>query len=76
MTVSYFEWVQNRNGYHWTENEIHDRLLDMMRSEACAVFDLVYERGIDMRTAAYVHAFERLGDAVSAKGTHEYFAEQ
>ena len=75
VTVSYFEWVQNRNGYHWTEAEIHDRLLDMMRSEASAVFDLADERDIDMRTAAYVHAFERLGDAVSAKGTHEYFAE-
>jgi glutamate dehydrogenase (NADP+) len=75
VTVSYFEWVQNRNGYYWTESEVHKKLRDMMVKEMQAVYHLSIQHKIDMRTAAYVHALNRLGKAISAQGTHAYFSE-
>jgi glutamate dehydrogenase (NADP+) len=74
VTVSYFEWVQNRNGFAWTLEEVHHRLAEIMRREAKAVFDLADAKGFSYREAAYVHALARLSDAVHAKGTSDYFA--
>ncbi|MBI1321297.1 MAG: glutamate dehydrogenase [Candidatus Hydrogenedens sp.] len=74
VTVSYFEWVQNKAGYYWDLEEVHERLHKIMRRE----FDLVYRRmmdkEIDMRTAAYAHALSRIGTAIAAQGTRAYFA--
>jgi len=74
VTVSYFEWVQNKAGYYWDVEEVHDRLRKIIRRE----FDLVYrrmmEKNIDMRTAAYAHALSRIGTAIAAQGTRKYFA--
>jgi len=73
VTVSYFEWVQNKAGYYWTLEEVHHRLHEIMTREFNAVYKLMDENKVDMRTAAYIHAFQRLRDAVEAKGTQEYF---
>ena len=74
VTVSYFEWVQNRMGDYWTEDKVNRRLKEKMEPETEAVWSLADEKGISMRTAAYVHALQRLEDAVRAKGTKDYFA--
>ncbi len=74
VTVSYFEWVQNRAGYYWTEEEVHDRLKEIMSREFVAVYDLMAKHQTDMRTAAYVHAMTRLGDALNSQGTERFFA--
>jgi glutamate dehydrogenase (NADP+) len=73
VTVSYFEWVQNRQGYYWTESEIHDRLREIMQREGRAVWTLAQDKGLSMRTAAYVHALGRLADAIEAHGTQSFF---
>jgi len=75
VTVSYFEWVQNRAGYYWTESEIHDKLSTVMVTAFNEVYELMFERGIDMRTAAYAVALNRLGKAICVQGTHSYFCE-
>ena len=75
VTVSYFEWVQNRTGLAWELEEVHSRLETTMRREFAAVHDLAEEAGIDLRTAAYAHALRRIGAAVAASGTHSYFSE-
>ena len=74
VTVSYFEWTQNRQGFYWTIQEVHDRLQAIMIREFTAIQDLVEQHKIDMRTAAYVHALGRIGEAVEAGGTHRYFS--
>lgn len=76
VTVSYFEWVQNRSGFYWDIEEIHQRLQRIMVRELNTVYDMHLEHKIDMRTAAYVHSLNRLGKAISAKGTHSYFSEK
>lgn len=73
VTVSYFEWVQNRQGFYWTENEIHTRLQAIMEREGRAIWSLSRGKGISMRTAAYVHALGRLADAIEAHGTQSFF---
>lgn len=74
VTVSYFEWVQNRNGWYWTLEEVNRRLQAKMENEAQATLTIAHDLAIDMRTAAYVHGLKRLGEALDAKGTKNYFS--
>jgi glutamate dehydrogenase (NADP+) len=73
VTVSYFEWVQNRQGLYWTVEEIHSRLKAAMEAEGRAVWNLSRQRGIRLRSAAHVHALSRLAEAIEAHGTQQFF---
>ncbi len=73
VTVSYFEWVQNRNGLYWTLEEVNQRLKQRMVQESDAIWQTSQELGISLRTAAYVHALDRLGDAIQSRGTRDYY---
>ena len=73
VTVSYFEWVQNKQGYYWELEEIHAKLRTIMEREGRAIWELSAARGITMRTAAYVHALSRLAEAIEGHGTQNYF---
>lgn len=75
VTVSYFEWVQNRQGLYWTLKQVNQRLKQMMVEETERIWAIAQEQGISPRTAAYVHALNRIGDAVQAKGTKDYFTD-
>jgi glutamate dehydrogenase (NADP+) len=73
VTVSYFEWVQNRTGLAWTLEEVHTRLREIMAREFHAIFRLREAKGIPMRTATYTHALDRLSEAHAALGTRDLF---
>jgi glutamate dehydrogenase (NADP+) len=73
VTVSYFEWVQNRCGWYWSLEEVNQRLQEKMRIETENTWSIAQDLDIDVRTAAYVHALNRLGTALDAKGTRNYF---
>jgi len=73
VTVSYFEWVQNRSGLYWSLGEINQRLRQRMVEEAEHIWAIAQELGVPMRTAAYIHAINRLAEALSAKGTRDYY---
>ena len=73
VTVSYFEWVQNRQGFYWDLEEIHARLLKMMEREGRAVWEIARDRKVSVRTAAYIHALGRLATAIEAHGTQPFF---
>jgi glutamate dehydrogenase (NADP+) len=73
VTVSYFEWVQNRQGFYWDLEEVHQRLLRMMEREGQAVWEIAADKHITMRAAAYVHALSRLAGAIEAHGTQSFF---
>ena len=68
VVVSYFEWVQNQNHYAWTEQEVNDRLAVIMERSFRNTVKIADGKSIDMRTAAYVLALERCGEAVKARG--------
>lgn len=73
VTVSYFEWVQNRSGLYWTLEEVNQRLKDRIVQETEQTWKIAEEFAISMRTAAYVHGLNRLGEAMDAKGTRDYY---
>jgi len=73
VTVSYFEWVQNRQGYYWTLEEIHQRLQTIMDREFNAIYALMKKHQRPMRTAAYIHALNRYNEATLAQGTQHYY---
>jgi glutamate dehydrogenase (NADP+) len=73
VTVSYFEWVQNKAGYYWGLEEIHARLREIMEPETRRVWALADAKAIDLRTAAYVHALDRIAAAIRAHGTKAFF---
>ncbi|NEN91973.1 MAG: Glu/Leu/Phe/Val dehydrogenase [Okeania sp. SIO3H1] len=73
VTVSYFEWVQNRSGLYWTLDEINQRLKEKMLAETEQIWQISQQFSISMRTAAYVHGLNRLGEAINAKGTRSYY---
>ena len=74
VTVSYFEWAQNHAGYYWTQEEVQDRLHRIMAREFNAIYHLIGERNIDMRTAAYTHALNRISQAIESLGTSRFFS--
>ena len=73
VTVSYFEWVQNRQGLYWPVEDIHDRLKTIMEREGREVWNVSRDKQVTMRTAAYVHALGRLAEAIEAHGTQSFF---
>ncbi len=74
VTVSYFEWAQNRAGYYWSLEEVQDKLRRIMQTEFNAIYDTMDRIKTDMRTAAYVHALGRISAALESQGTAEYFS--
>ncbi|MGC9385651.1 MAG: Glu/Leu/Phe/Val family dehydrogenase [Hydrogenovibrio sp.] len=73
VTVSYFEWVQNRSGFYWDAEEVESRLSKIMRREANTVYDQALRYQCSLRTAAYIHGIERLAGAIDQRGNHKLF---
>jgi len=74
VTVSYFEWVQNKSGYYWSMEKVQDELHTIMSREFNNICQLMEEHQTDMRQAAYIQALNRYDKAVTAQGTHGYFS--
>ena len=70
VTVSYFEWVQDRGGYFWTEQLVNDRLRDIMVHSFQAVLDLSKKHKVNMRTAAYMLAISRVATVHRLRGVY------
>jgi glutamate dehydrogenase (NAD(P)+) len=70
VIVSYFEWVQDRQGYFWRESEVNERLADVLLTNFGAVRQLAQERGISYRTAAYMVAIDRVTRALYLRGIY------
>jgi len=68
VAVSYYEWVQNRNGDHWTAEYIDEKLQRWMHAAFDAVWKLRVEHKVDMRTAADILAVRRIVNAYRARG--------
>ncbi len=69
VTVSYFEWVQNLQNYYWPLAEVNEKLERNMVSAFANVYNMAKEKNVDMRTAAYLVAIKRIGDAMKLYGT-------
>jgi glutamate dehydrogenase (NAD(P)+) len=70
VTVSYFEWVQNRAGYGWTEDVVNERLEATMVRSFRDVLTLSRTRQVSMRTAAYMLAMSRVAAVHELRGVY------
>ncbi|WP_080874347.1 Glu/Leu/Phe/Val family dehydrogenase [Oceanobacillus timonensis] len=68
VTVSYFEWVQNNQGFYWTEEEIDKRLHEIMIKSFNSIYNMSKTRKIDMRLAAYMVGVRKMAEASHFRG--------
>jgi len=70
VTVSYFEWVQNIQSLLWKEEDVYEKLHEIMVYAFYRVLELGKQRGINMRAAAMVLAVDRVTKAIKARGLY------
>ena len=63
VTVSYFEWVQNNQGYYWTEEEVEQRLEKVMVRSFDSIYETAQVRKVNMRLAAYMVGVRKMAEA-------------
>jgi glutamate dehydrogenase len=68
VTVSYFEWVQNNQGYYWDEDEVQQKLEIKLKKSFDTIYELHEKRQIDMRLAAYIVGLKRTAEAARYRG--------
>ncbi|MEI7024579.1 Glu/Leu/Phe/Val family dehydrogenase [Paenibacillus sp. y28] len=68
VIVSYFEWVQNNQGYYWTEEEVEAKLRKKMEDSFENVYQLHLTRKVDMRLAAYMSGVRKMAEASRYRG--------
>ena len=70
VTVSYFEWVQDRQGYFWNEKLVNERLEEIMVNSFYDVLKYAREHNVENRTAAYMLALDRVAFAIKLRGLY------
>ncbi len=70
VIVSYFEWVQGLQSFFWNEKEINNRLETLMVNNFARVWKVSQDKQVDMRTAAYILAIERVARAAELRGLY------
>ncbi|HCF53251.1 MAG TPA: glutamate dehydrogenase, partial [Bacillus sp. (in: Bacteria)] len=68
VTVSYFEWVQNNQGYYWTEEEVEQRLEKVMVRSFDSIYETAQVRKVNMRLAAYMVGVRKMAEASRFRG--------
>jgi glutamate dehydrogenase (NAD(P)+) len=70
VTVSYFEWVQALQAFPWTLEQVNERLRQVMQKSFAEVTQKSHRYGVHMRTAALVHAIERVAEFTRVRGIY------
>ncbi|HEX7050082.1 MAG TPA: Glu/Leu/Phe/Val dehydrogenase [Longimicrobiales bacterium] len=70
VTVSYFEWVQNREGYFWNEDVVNQRLMEVMIRSFQRVLRYAKQHDVNMRTAAYMVSIDRVAAVHRMRGVY------
>jgi glutamate dehydrogenase (NAD(P)+) len=70
VTVSYFEWVQDRQGFFWSEQEVNQRLEEIMVESFDAVVEYSESHSVNNRIAAYMLALDRVAEAIRLRGLY------
>ncbi|MFC4022918.1 Glu/Leu/Phe/Val dehydrogenase [Oceanobacillus longus] len=68
VTVSYFEWVQNNQGFYWSEEEIDTKLHEIMIKSFNNIYNTAKTRRVDMRLAAYMVGVRKMAEASRFRG--------
>lgn len=68
VTVSYFEWVQNNQGYYWSEEEVDEKLVKVMVHSFENIYQTADVHRVDMRLAAYMVGIKKMAEAARFRG--------
>ncbi|MDQ1004066.1 glutamate dehydrogenase [Neobacillus niacini] len=68
VTVSYFEWVQNNQGYYWSDEEVNEKLRKVLVQSFNNVYDTSERQNINMRLAAYMVGVRKMSEASRFRG--------
>jgi glutamate dehydrogenase (NAD(P)+) len=68
VIVSYFEWVQDLQFFFWSIDEVREKLTTKMKQSFAEVWSMAERHGVDMRTAAYMLAVERVAGTIQKRG--------
>ncbi|WP_139368136.1 Glu/Leu/Phe/Val family dehydrogenase [Priestia abyssalis] len=68
VTVSYFEWVQNNQGYYWPEEEVAEKLKKVMVDSFDSIYQTAQSHKVDMRLAAYMVGIRKVAEASRFRG--------
>jgi glutamate dehydrogenase (NAD(P)+) len=70
VTVSYFEWVQDRMGFFWSEEEVNHKLEEIMKKAFADVLQIYWAKNVTMRIAAFMLAIRRVLDVFMKRGVY------
>src|SRR4029077_10434212 len=70
VTVSYFEWVQDRQGFFWLESEVNERLFDVMDNAFDVVVKYAETHEVNNRSASYIVVIESVAKALKLRGIY------
>jgi glutamate dehydrogenase (NAD(P)+) len=70
VTVSYFEWVQDRQGFFWNEDLVNTRLEELMVGNFDQVISYAEKHSVNNRIAAYMLAIDRVAFAIKLRGIY------
>ncbi|MFP5467032.1 MAG: Glu/Leu/Phe/Val family dehydrogenase, partial [Gammaproteobacteria bacterium] len=70
VTVSYFEWVQDFSSFFWSEEEINERLVRIMKGAFAGVWQVAEEHKVSLRTATFIVACKRILHARDLRGLY------
>ena len=68
VAVSYFEWVQNQQGYYWSEEEVLEKEKSLMLQAFNNVWEIKEEYNVTIRTAAYMYSVKRIAEIMKIRG--------
>ena len=68
VTVSYFEWAQNIEGYYWAEDDVNEKLEKVMKRSFKDVYEIAENNKVDLRTGAYMLAISRVAEVTRLRG--------
>ena len=68
VTVSYFEWVQNKAGYYWSEEEVRDKEYQLINKSFDEIWELSEKLNITLRQAAYVNSIKKISETMKIRG--------
>ncbi|MFC4103379.1 Glu/Leu/Phe/Val family dehydrogenase [Paenibacillus xanthanilyticus] len=68
VVVSYFEWVQNNQGYYWSEEEVNRKLTELLTASFHQVYQTAQAKRVNMRLSAYIVGLRRMTEAVRWRG--------
>lgn len=70
VTVSYFEWVQNRVGYYWSLDRVNRRLERMMKASFDNVYETAAKHKVSLRIGAYIAAIDKVAKTLKIRGIY------